>query len=89
MAWRKLPPKRGGLGIHIPVALLARVLWNIHTQGRYVVGEKVSFEALQGDWQPKKGDSPLLRRLADIRGLIVGFLHIRGSRSVHNRLIQH
>ncbi|KAL0317542.1 UNVERIFIED_CONTAM: hypothetical protein Sangu_2168500 [Sesamum angustifolium] len=69
----------GGLGIrHIQtwnVALLARVLWNIHRKADTLWVQWVGVVYLKGgsvwDWQPKKGDSPLLQRLAEIRSRII------------------
>ncbi|KAL0410974.1 UNVERIFIED_CONTAM: hypothetical protein Slati_3687100 [Sesamum latifolium] len=71
--------EEGGLGIrHIQswnVALLARVLWNIHRKTDTLWVKWVNEVYLRGilvwDWQPKKGDPPLLRRLADIRDRII------------------
>ncbi|KAL0415991.1 UNVERIFIED_CONTAM: hypothetical protein Slati_3431000 [Sesamum latifolium] len=81
VVWEEIyhPKEEGGLGIrHIQswnVALLARVLWKIHRKadtlwlkwvnGVYLRGTSVS------DWQSKKGDSPLLRRLADIQDRLI------------------
>ncbi|KAL0448122.1 UNVERIFIED_CONTAM: hypothetical protein Slati_1940100 [Sesamum latifolium] len=80
VAWEEIchPKEEGGLGIrHIQswnVALLAQVLWNIHRKADTWV-KWVNEVYLKGvslwDWQPQKGDSPLLRRLADIRDRIV------------------
>ncbi|KAK4432680.1 hypothetical protein Salat_1030200 [Sesamum alatum] len=80
VAWEQIchPKKEGGLGIrHIQswnVALLARVLWNVHSKANTLWVKWVNEVYLRGasvwDWQPKKGDSPLLRRLADIRDML-------------------
>ncbi|KAL0365088.1 UNVERIFIED_CONTAM: hypothetical protein Sangu_0606400 [Sesamum angustifolium] len=57
------------------VALLARVLWNIHRKADTLWIQWVDAVYLKGgsvwDWQPKKGDSPLLQRLAEIRNRII------------------
>ncbi|KAL0292636.1 UNVERIFIED_CONTAM: putative mitochondrial protein [Sesamum calycinum] len=81
VAWEDIchPKEEGGLGIrHIQswnVALLARVLWNIHCKADTLWAKWVNEVYLRGaslwDWQPKKGDSPLLRRLAGIRDRII------------------
>ncbi|KAL2238095.1 UNVERIFIED_CONTAM: putative mitochondrial protein [Sesamum indicum] len=81
VAWEEIchPKEEGGLGIrHIQswnVALLARVLWNIHRKADMLWVQWVNGVYLRGasiwDWQPKKGDSPLLQRLADIRNRMV------------------
>ncbi|KAK4391599.1 hypothetical protein Sango_1937700 [Sesamum angolense] len=81
VAWEDIchPKEEGGLGIrHIQswnVALLARVLWNIHCKADNLWAKWVNEVYLRGsslwDWQPKKGDSPLLRRLAGIRDRII------------------
>ncbi|KAK4382080.1 hypothetical protein Sango_2908200 [Sesamum angolense] len=81
VAWEDIfhPKEEGGLGIrHIQswyVALLARVLWNIHCKADTLWAKWVNEIYLRGaslwDWQPKKGDSPLLRRLAEIRDRII------------------
>ncbi|KAL0446228.1 UNVERIFIED_CONTAM: hypothetical protein Slati_1750700 [Sesamum latifolium] len=56
-------------------ALLARVLWNIHRKADTLWVQWINGVYLRGgsiwDWQPKKGDSPLLQRLADIRNRLV------------------
>ncbi|KAL0342995.1 UNVERIFIED_CONTAM: hypothetical protein Sangu_1186900 [Sesamum angustifolium] len=56
------------------VALLARVLWNIHRKADTLWVQWVDAVYLKGgsvwDWQPKKGDSPLLQ-LAEIRSRII------------------
>ncbi|KAK4422000.1 hypothetical protein Salat_2150700 [Sesamum alatum] len=63
VSWEQIchPKEEGGLGIrHIQswnVALFARVLWNVHRKA----------DTLWVKWVNEKGDSPLLRRLADIR----------------------
>ncbi|KAK4417197.1 hypothetical protein Salat_2545300 [Sesamum alatum] len=77
VAWEEIchPKEEGGLGIrHIQswnVALLARVLWNVHRKADTLSVKWVNKVYLRGasvlDWQLKKGDSPLLRWLADIR----------------------
>ncbi|KAK4423208.1 hypothetical protein Salat_1903600 [Sesamum alatum] len=81
VAWEEVchPKEEGGLGIrHIQswnMALLARVLWNIHRKADTLWVQWVNSVYLRGssiwDWQPKKGDSPLLRRLADIRDRLI------------------
>ncbi|KAL0287980.1 UNVERIFIED_CONTAM: hypothetical protein Sradi_7112600 [Sesamum radiatum] len=81
VAWAEIchPKEEGGLGIrHIQswnVALLARVLWNIHRKSDTLWVQWVNGVYLKGgsvwDWQPKKGDSPLLQRLAQIRNRLV------------------
>ncbi|KAL0368410.1 UNVERIFIED_CONTAM: Retrovirus-related Pol polyprotein from type-2 retrotransposable element R2DM [Sesamum calycinum] len=81
VAWEEIchPKEEGGLGIqHIQswnVVLLARVLWNIHRKADTLWAKWVNEVYLRGaslwDWQPKKGDSPLLRRLAVIRDRII------------------
>ncbi|KAL2232170.1 UNVERIFIED_CONTAM: Ubiquitin domain-containing protein DSK2 [Sesamum indicum] len=81
VAWEEIchPKEEGGLGIrHIQswnVALLARVLWNIHRKADTLCVQWVNGVYLRGasiwDWQPKKGDSPLLQRLAEIRNRVV------------------
>ncbi|KAK4397852.1 hypothetical protein Sango_1260700 [Sesamum angolense] len=81
MAWEDIchPKEEGGLVIrHIQswnVALLARVLWNIHCKADTLWNKWVNEVYLRGaslwDWQPKKGDSPLLRRLAEIWDRII------------------
>ncbi|KAL2248485.1 UNVERIFIED_CONTAM: hypothetical protein Sindi_2700800 [Sesamum indicum] len=81
IAWEEIchPKEEGGLGIrHIQswnVALLARVLWNIHRKADTLWVQWVNGVYLRGasiwDWQPKKGDSPLLQRLAEIRNRVV------------------
>ncbi|KAL0290257.1 UNVERIFIED_CONTAM: hypothetical protein Scaly_2678100 [Sesamum calycinum] len=81
VAWEDIchPKEEGGLGIrHIQswnVALLARVLWNIHCKADTLWAKWVNEVYLRGaslwDWQPKKGDSLLLRRLAGIRDRII------------------
>ncbi|KAL0407933.1 UNVERIFIED_CONTAM: putative mitochondrial protein [Sesamum radiatum] len=81
VAWDEIchPKEEGGLGIrHIQswnVALLARVLWNVHRKADTLWVKWVNEVYLRGislwDWQPKKGDSPLLRRLADIRDRLI------------------
>ncbi|KAL0362182.1 UNVERIFIED_CONTAM: hypothetical protein Scaly_1173400 [Sesamum calycinum] len=81
VAWEDIchPKEEGGLGIrHIQswnVALLARVLWNIHCKVDTLWAKWVNEVYLRGaslwDWQLKKGDSPLLRRLAEIRDKII------------------
>ncbi|KAL0411967.1 UNVERIFIED_CONTAM: hypothetical protein Slati_3786400 [Sesamum latifolium] len=81
VAWKEVchPKKEGGLGIrHIQswnVALLTRVLWNIHCKADTLwvkwVNEVYLRSALVWDWQPKNGDSLLIRRLADIRDKII------------------
>ncbi|KAK4415031.1 hypothetical protein Salat_2610200 [Sesamum alatum] len=57
------------------MALLARVLWNIHRKADTLWVQWVNSVYLRGgsvwEWQPKKGDSPLLRRLADIRDRLI------------------
>ncbi|KAL2235300.1 UNVERIFIED_CONTAM: hypothetical protein Sindi_1262200 [Sesamum indicum] len=71
--------EESGLGIrHIQswnVALLARILWNIHRKVDTLWVQWVNGVYLRGastwDWQPKKGDSPLLKRLADIRNTAI------------------
>ncbi|KAL0402672.1 UNVERIFIED_CONTAM: hypothetical protein Slati_4297100 [Sesamum latifolium] len=56
-------------------ALLARVLWKIHRKADMLWVQWINNVYLRGvsiwDWQPKKGDSPLLQRLADIRNRVV------------------
>ncbi|KAK4389436.1 Retrovirus-related Pol polyprotein from type-2 retrotransposable element R2DM [Sesamum angolense] len=81
VAWEDIchPKEEGGLGVrHIQswnVVLLARVLWNIHYKADTLWAKWVNEVYLRGasiwDWQPKKGDSPLLRRLAEIRDRII------------------
>ncbi|KAL0392778.1 UNVERIFIED_CONTAM: hypothetical protein Sradi_2500600 [Sesamum radiatum] len=81
VAWEEIchPKEEGGLGIqHIQswnVVLLARVLWNIHRKADTLWAKWVNEVYLRGaslwDWQPKKGGSPLLRRLAVIRDRII------------------
>ncbi|KAK4400029.1 hypothetical protein Sango_1109000 [Sesamum angolense] len=81
VAWENIchPKEEGGLGVrHIQswnVALLARVLWNIHCKADSLWAKWVNEVYLRGaslwDWQPKKDDSPLLRRLAEIRDRII------------------
>ncbi|KAL0419128.1 UNVERIFIED_CONTAM: hypothetical protein Sradi_1326300 [Sesamum radiatum] len=81
VAWVDIchPKEEGGLGVrHIQswnVALLARVLWNIHCKADTLWAKWVNEVYLRGaslwDWQPKKDDSPLLRRLAEIRDRII------------------
>ncbi|KAL2253455.1 UNVERIFIED_CONTAM: Retrovirus-related Pol polyprotein from type-2 retrotransposable element R2DM [Sesamum indicum] len=81
VAWEEIchPKEEGGLGIrHIQswnVALLARVLWNIHRKADTLWVQWVNGVYLRGasiwEWQPKKGDSPLLQRLAEIRNRVV------------------
>ncbi|KAL0302255.1 UNVERIFIED_CONTAM: hypothetical protein Sangu_3110900 [Sesamum angustifolium] len=81
VAWEDIchPKEEGGLGVrHIQswnVALLARVLWNIHCKADTLWAKWVNEVYLRGaslwDWQPKKDDSPLLRRLAEIRDRII------------------
>ncbi|KAL2225249.1 UNVERIFIED_CONTAM: Retrovirus-related Pol polyprotein from type-2 retrotransposable element R2DM, partial [Sesamum indicum] len=81
VAWEEIchPKEEGGLGIrHIQswnVALLARVLWNIHRKADTLWVQWVNGVYLRDasiwDWQPKKGDSPLLQRLAEIRNKVV------------------
>ncbi|KAL0287461.1 UNVERIFIED_CONTAM: hypothetical protein Sangu_2690300 [Sesamum angustifolium] len=81
VAWEDIchPKEEGGLGVrHIQswnVALLARVLWNIHCKADTLWVKWVNEVYLRGaslwDWQPKKDDSPLLRRLAEIRDRII------------------
>ncbi|KAL2249650.1 UNVERIFIED_CONTAM: Retrovirus-related Pol polyprotein from type-2 retrotransposable element R2DM [Sesamum indicum] len=81
VAWEEIchPKEEGGLEIrHIQswnVALLARVLWNIHRKADTLWVQWVNGAYLRGasiwDWQSKKGDSPLLQRLADIRNRVV------------------
>ncbi|KAK4428248.1 hypothetical protein Salat_1124400 [Sesamum alatum] len=75
-----LPSKEeGGLGIrHIQswnVALLARVLWNIHRKADTMWVQWINDVYLRGisiwDWQPNKGDSPLLQRLVEIHNRVV------------------
>ncbi|KAL0386604.1 UNVERIFIED_CONTAM: hypothetical protein Slati_4592800 [Sesamum latifolium] len=60
------------------MALLSRVLWNIHLKADTLWVQWVNGVYLRGgsvwDWQPKKGDSPLLQRLADIRNRLVSEL---------------
>ncbi|KAL0339900.1 UNVERIFIED_CONTAM: hypothetical protein Sradi_4506800 [Sesamum radiatum] len=81
VAWEDIchPKNEGGLGIRHTqtwnVALLARVLWNIHRKADTLWVQWVDAVYLKGgsvwDWQPKKGDSPLLQRLAEIRSRII------------------
>ncbi|KAK4397985.1 hypothetical protein Sango_1274000 [Sesamum angolense] len=81
VAWEEIchPKEEGDLGIqHIQswnVALLARVLWSIHCKADTLWAKWVNEVYLRGaslwEWQPKKGDSPLLRRLAEIRDRII------------------
>ncbi|KAL2248951.1 UNVERIFIED_CONTAM: Retrovirus-related Pol polyprotein from type-2 retrotransposable element R2DM [Sesamum indicum] len=81
VAWEEIchPKEEGGLGIrHIQswnVALLARVLWNFHRKADTLWVQWVNGVYLRGasiwEWQPKKGDSPLLQRLAEIRNRVV------------------
>ncbi|KAL2246328.1 UNVERIFIED_CONTAM: Retrovirus-related Pol polyprotein from type-2 retrotransposable element R2DM, partial [Sesamum indicum] len=81
VAWEEIchPKEEGGLGIqHIQswnVALLARVLWNIHRKADTLWVQWVNGVYLRDasiwDWQPKKGDSPLLQRLAEIRDRMI------------------
>ncbi|KAL0423656.1 UNVERIFIED_CONTAM: putative mitochondrial protein [Sesamum radiatum] len=81
VAWEEIchPKEEGGLGIrHIKswnVALLAGVLWNIYREADTFWAKWVNEVYLRGalpwDWQPKKGDSPLLRRLAEIQDRII------------------
>ncbi|KAK4381328.1 hypothetical protein Sango_2977300 [Sesamum angolense] len=81
VAWEDVchPKEECGLGVrHIQswnVALLARVLWNIHCKADTLWAKWVNEVYLRGaslwDWQPKKDDSPLLRRLAEIRDRII------------------
>ncbi|XP_011101939.1 uncharacterized protein LOC105179974 [Sesamum indicum] len=81
VAWEEIchPKEEGGLGIrHIQswnMALLARVLWNIHRKVdtlwvQWVNGVYLK-DASIWDWQPKKGDSLLLQRLAKIRNRMI------------------
>ncbi|KAL0350116.1 UNVERIFIED_CONTAM: hypothetical protein Sradi_4160800 [Sesamum radiatum] len=55
--------------------LLARVFWNIHRKADTLWVQWVDAVYLKGgsvwDWQPKKGDSPLLQRLAKIRSRFI------------------
>ncbi|KAK4397773.1 Anaphase-promoting complex subunit [Sesamum angolense] len=81
VAWENIchPKNEGGLGIRHTqtwnVALLTRVLWNIHRKADTLWVQWVDAVYLKGgsvwDWQPKKGDSPLLQRLAEIRSRII------------------
>ncbi|KAL0415934.1 UNVERIFIED_CONTAM: hypothetical protein Slati_3425300 [Sesamum latifolium] len=81
VAWEEIchPKEEGGLGIHYiqtwNMALLARVLWNIHRKADTLWVQWVNGVYLRGgsvwDWQPKKGDSPLLQRLAEIHNRLV------------------
>ncbi|KAK4426529.1 hypothetical protein Salat_1421500 [Sesamum alatum] len=81
VAWEEVchRTEERGLGIrHIQswnMALLARVLWNIHRKADTLWVQWVNNVYLRGgsiwEWQPKKGDSPLLRRLADIRDRLI------------------
>ncbi|KAL0367896.1 UNVERIFIED_CONTAM: hypothetical protein Scaly_1008500 [Sesamum calycinum] len=81
VAWEDIchPKNEGGLGIRHTqtwnVALLARVLWNIHRKADTLWVQWVDAIYLKGgsvwDWQPRKGDSPLLQRLAEIRSRII------------------
>ncbi|KAK4389648.1 putative mitochondrial protein [Sesamum angolense] len=81
VAWEDIchPKNEGGLGIRHTqtwnVALLARVLWNIHRKADTLWIQWVDAVYLKGgsvwDWQPKKDDSPLLQRLAEIRNRII------------------
>ncbi|KAL2237429.1 UNVERIFIED_CONTAM: hypothetical protein Sindi_0934600, partial [Sesamum indicum] len=81
VAWEEIchPKEEGGLGIrHIQswnVALLARVLWNIHRKADTLWVQWVNGVYLRNasiwDWHPKKGDSPLLQRLAEIRNRMI------------------
>ncbi|KAL0402636.1 UNVERIFIED_CONTAM: hypothetical protein Slati_4293500 [Sesamum latifolium] len=81
LAWEEIchPKEEGELGIwriqSWNVALLARVLWNIHHKVDTLwikwVNEVYFRGVLLWDWQPKKSDSPLLRRLADNRDRVV------------------
>ncbi|KAL0315518.1 UNVERIFIED_CONTAM: hypothetical protein Sradi_5430000 [Sesamum radiatum] len=68
VAWVDIchPKEEGGLGVrHIQswnVALLARVLWNIHCKADTLWAKWVNEVYLRGaslwDWQPKKDDTP-------------------------------
>ncbi|KAL2247098.1 UNVERIFIED_CONTAM: hypothetical protein Sindi_2562100 [Sesamum indicum] len=81
VTWEEIchPKEEGGLGIrHIQswnVALLARVLWNIHRKADTLWVQWVNGVYLRGasiwDWQPKKGDSLLLQQLAEIRNRVI------------------
>ncbi|KAK4404256.1 hypothetical protein Sango_0794200 [Sesamum angolense] len=81
VAWEEIfhPKEEGGLGIlHIQssnIALLARVLWNIHRKTAISWVKWINVVYLRGTslwyWQLKKGDSPLIQRLADIKDRVV------------------
>ncbi|KAL2250196.1 UNVERIFIED_CONTAM: hypothetical protein Sindi_2493300 [Sesamum indicum] len=81
VAWKEIchPKEEGGLDIRHTqswnVALLARVLWNIHRKADTLwvqwVNDVYLRDASIWDWQPKKGDSPLLQRLAEIRNRVI------------------
>ncbi|KAK4415266.1 hypothetical protein Salat_2633900 [Sesamum alatum] len=82
VTWEDLchPKEEGGLGIrHIQswnVALMARILWNIHCKTDTLWVKWVNGVYLKGnsiwEWRPKRGDSPLFQRLSQIRDRIVG-----------------
>ncbi|KAK4422037.1 hypothetical protein Salat_2154500 [Sesamum alatum] len=71
--------EEGGLSIrHIQswnVDLLARVLWNIHREADTLWVQWVNSVYLRGgsvwEWQSRKGDSPLLQRLVEIRNRLI------------------
>ncbi|KAK4394003.1 hypothetical protein Sango_1871100 [Sesamum angolense] len=81
VAWEDIchPKDEGGLGIRYiqswNVALLARILWNIHRKANTLWVQWVNGVYLRGgsvwDWQPKKGDSLLLQRLSKISNRVV------------------
>ncbi|KAK6142302.1 hypothetical protein DH2020_022650 [Rehmannia glutinosa] len=81
VAWKNicLPKSEGGLGFRDikswNLALLAKVLWNIHEKWDSLWIRWVDQVYLNGtsvwDWSPAKGDSPLLKRIFEIRDLIV------------------
>ncbi|KAL2253084.1 UNVERIFIED_CONTAM: hypothetical protein Sindi_0103100 [Sesamum indicum] len=81
VAWEEIchPKEEGGLEIRQiqsrNVALLARILWNIHRKADTLWMQWVNGVYLRGasiwNWQPKMGDSPLLQRLVEIRKRVV------------------
>ncbi|KAK6164050.1 hypothetical protein DH2020_000914 [Rehmannia glutinosa] len=81
VAWKDicLPKTEGGLGFRDVktwnLALLAKVLWNIHDKRDSLWIRWVDQVYLNGAsvwyWTPAKGDSPLLKRIFEIQDIIV------------------
>ncbi|KAI3467964.1 hypothetical protein Pfo_024627 [Paulownia fortunei] len=93
VAWKDtcLPKHEGGLGFRDTKAwnsaLLSRTLWNIHTKKDTLWSWWVNNIYLNGssiwDCNPRKGDSPLIKKLIDIRNQLI---EIGGSKetAIHN-----